>query len=108
MGSRGPAPTPAHVLQMRGTYREDRHGGEEFTLPKLTEMPAPPDEFTPLAQRLWREKAAMLVELDLLTDADLASLEGYVLAHERAIEAEKVVATDGRTIKTSQGMKRHP
>jgi P27 family predicted phage terminase small subunit len=108
MGQRGPAPTPSNILQMRGTYRADRHAGAETEAPKLTESPAPPDEFSPLAQRLWREKAKLLIELDLLTDADLASLEGYVLAHERAIEAERVVAIDGRTVPTSQGIKRHP
>lgn len=108
MGARGPAPTPASVLQMRGTYRGDRHAGEEISIPKLTQLAAPPDEFSPLAQKLWREKVLLLMELDLLTDADLASLEGYVLAHERAIEAERVIARDGRTVTTAQGMKRHP
>jgi len=108
MGARGPAPTPTTVLQMRGTYRPDRHGGDEPKAPAVTDVPPAPDEFSDLARTLWDRKSTLLIELNLLTAADLASLEGYVLAHERAIEAERVVSVEGRTVATSQGIKRHP
>ena len=108
MGSRGPAPTPTTVLQMRGTYREDRHGGEQPQGPLLTTAPPAPSYLRTLAAQIWDQKAALLVSMNLLTAADLASLEGYCLAHERAIEAEAVVAKDGRTVQTAQGIKRHP
>lgn len=108
MGRRGPAPTDRNVLQMRGTYRPDRDPGDEPEVAKLLELPAPPDHFGELAAKIWREKAELLVGLELLTEADLGSLEGYCLAHERAIEAEAIVRIEGRTVRTVQGLKRHP
>lgn len=108
MGARGPAPTPTNILQMRGTYRHDRHGGAELKAALLAKVPTPPKHLGVLAKKLWRQKAKTLIAMELLTAADLASLEGYCLAHERAIEAEAVVTVDGRTILTAQGRKRHP
>jgi P27 family predicted phage terminase small subunit len=108
MGERGPAPTPTNILHMRGTYRPDRHGGVEPSGPLLDVAPPAPSYLRSLATEIWDAKAALLVELKLLTAGDLASLEGYCVAHERAIEAEAVVALQGRTVLTAQGIKRHP
>lgn len=108
MGRRGPPPTPTRVLQMRGTYRNDRHGGVEPTGRALVKVPPPPKELSDAAKKFWRRVARHLITVKLLTDGDLFALEGYVLAYERATEAEAIVRTEGRTVTTSQGKKRHP
>jgi P27 family predicted phage terminase small subunit len=108
MGLRGPAPTPTKVLKMRGTYRPDRHGGSEPPSETLTKVPRAPSNLRSLARKLWRQIAKQLIAGERLATDDLQSLEGYVIAYERALESEAVVAVQGRTTKTSQGLGRHP
>ena len=108
MGRRGPAPTPSKLLRMRGTFRRARHAGSEPQPRTLPTVPTPPKRLGKLARQIWRETAKRLVAIDLLTASDLGALEAYCRAFARAIEAEAVVEREGRTIKSSQGRKRHP
>lgn len=107
MGRRGPRPTPTKVLQLRGTYRADRHGAGD-DLPALSRVPRPPASLSATARREWRIIGKRLHDAELLTAQDLPSLEAYCVVRARALEAEAVVAMEGRTITTPQGMKRHP
>lgn len=110
VGKRGPAPTPAKVLKMRGTYRPDRHGAPEgdVTVSVVSRVPRPPAHLSALAKKEWRTMAKRLHKIGILTVHDLPTLEAYCVARARAIEAETVVQAEGRTIVTLQGTKRHP
>lgn len=109
MGSRGPAPLPDNVLEMRGTFRGDRRPGQQVDAERLVRPPTAPKHLGELAKKIWRQKAKLLIQLELLTIGDLASLEGYCVAHERAIDAEAIVAVEGRTVRSIEGgLKRHP
>jgi len=93
---------------MRGTFRPDRHGGTEPQPGTLAKVPKAPKNLGDIARRIWRQTAKRLIAIDLLTESDLGALESYCLAYERAIEAEAVVAKEGRVVETPQGKKRHP
>jgi P27 family predicted phage terminase small subunit len=108
MGSRGPAPTPTRVLELRGTFRGDRHGGVEPKPAAPRKVPPAPKHLGDEARRIWKRLAKELLELELLTGVDLVALEGYCVTYERAIAAEAIVASEGRTVATAQGRKRHP
>ena len=106
--AKGRPRTPTKVLQLRGTFRPDRHGGAEPPAQLLEKIPRPPKHFGDAARRIWRQTAKTLIAMELLTAADLGALEGYCIAYERALDAEAVVKLEGRVVKTSQGFKRHP
>jgi P27 family predicted phage terminase small subunit len=108
MGARGPAPTPTKVLQLRGTFRPDRHGGSEPQPTTLSKVPRPPSHFGKTEKRIWRYVCNLLITEDRLAASDLGALEGYVTVWARALDAEAVVAVEGRTFKGSQGLQRHP
>lgn len=108
MGLRGPAPTPTKILKMRGTFRRDRHGGQEPQTTALVSVPRPPKHLSDTERKIWRRVARLLVASELLTANDLDTFEGYVVVYARALDAEAVVATEGRTVTTPQGLKRHP
>ena len=107
MGKRGPAPTPAKVLKMRGTYRADRHEAGDL-VPAVTKIPRPPTYLSKGARREWRRTAARAFKLGILTELDLNALEAYSIVRDRALESEAELARDGRMIETPQGRKRHP
>ncbi len=96
------------VLQLRGTYRGDRHAGAEPTPDVLTKIPRPPKHLGDVARTIWRQTAKRLIAIEILTENDLGALEGYCVTYERAIAAEAMVAMLGRMIQTAQGWKRHP
>jgi P27 family predicted phage terminase small subunit len=111
MGSRGPARTPTKVLQLRGTYRKDRHGdpaGEpEFEL--VTEMPPPPGFLDEMAAFEWHRVGPELIEKQLLTVADMAAFTLYCINVSRVVACEREIAKDGLTIETPQGfLQAHP
>lgn len=49
-----------------------------------------------------------LIQNGVLTGSDLVTLEAYCVARGRAIDAERVIAKEGRTFMTEQGPRRHP
>jgi P27 family predicted phage terminase small subunit len=110
MGKRGPAQTPTRVLQMRGTFRKDRHGDPntepEFEL--ITQMPAPPGFLDDVAVMEWNRVGPELVEKQLLTVADLAAFTLYCLNVARVVAAERMILKDGLTTWSQGGMKAHP
>lgn len=93
---------------MRGTFRRDRHGGQEPQAAKLILPPRPPKHLNATERKVWKRVAPTLVAAELLTANDLGTFESYVVIYARALDSEAVVARDGRTIETPQGMKRHP
>jgi P27 family predicted phage terminase small subunit len=110
MGKRGPSQTPTRVLQMRGTYRKDRHGDPntepEFEL--LTEMPPPPIVLDGIGRFEWHRVGPELIAKQLLADVDLAAFTLYCMNISRVIAAERMIADEGLTTWSQSGAKAHP
>jgi P27 family predicted phage terminase small subunit len=110
VGRRGPPQTPTRVLQLRGTFRKDRHGDPssepEFEL--VTEVPPPPGFLDEVAVMEWNRIAPELIEKKLLTVPDLAAFTLYCLNVARVVAAERMIAKDGLTTWSQSGMKAHP
>jgi len=83
VGKRGPAPTPAKILQLRGTYRKDRDAPNPVDPPKPARPPACPTWFArdvpwgKLARAEYRRLSRELLELGLLTEIDRDALLAY-------------------------------
>lgn len=71
-------------------------------------VPKAPTWLSPEARKEWRRVAPLLVERKTLTEGDLGTLEGYVTAHARMIEAERTIRVEGATYLGTSGPKRHP
>lgn len=110
MGRRGPSQTPTRVLQLRGTFRKDRHGDPE-TEPKfelLTEMPPPPVVLDGIGRFEWNRVGPELIAKQLLADVDLAAFTLYCLNVSRVIAAERIIMQEGLTTWSQSGAKAHP
>lgn len=102
--------------RLRGTFREDRHGGGRLAPPPLTVAPKPPTKLGKVAKREWKRVAQLLVDQSVLTDLDLVTLEGYCAAYELARRAEAELTTPHPetkelpplTMRTPMGVFPHP
>lgn len=105
MGLRGPQPTPTRILQLRGTYRKDRHGdpADQPQLEELEALPPPPGFFDTVAAFEWDRIGHELVAKRVLCKADLAAFTGYCCSVSRAVNADRAVMKLGSTMVTPQG-----
>lgn len=72
-------------------------------------LPVAPDHFGPDARDEWDRVVPLLVERQVLTDADLGLLERYCWQISVAIEAERLVSRDGVLMPNRFGeLRRHP
>lgn len=89
MGKRGPAPTPAKILQLRGTQRADRSAPNAPEPKAPAKAPSCPSWFGAdvlwgrLARSEYRRLARELLELGLLADVDRDALLSYCDAFGR-------------------------
>lgn len=103
MGLRGPAAKPRKLKLLDGTYRPDRDAGMPDPEP-IAKVPKPPAWLPADGKREWKRVAAQLVKLGVLTDPDLAALEGYCGSYARAVRADRALAKGGLTMRTPQGL----
>lgn len=71
-------------------------------------VPKPPAWLSKEARAEWRRVAPILVERKTLTEADLGTLESYATATGIVQQAQRQLNTDGLTVVSPQGVKRHP
>lgn len=71
-------------------------------------VPRAPSWLSADAKTEWRRVAPILVERDILTEADLGTLESYATATGVVREAQRAISRDGLIIATDDGPKRHP
>jgi P27 family predicted phage terminase small subunit len=97
MGARGPAPTPAEVLKLRGSPRaKGRSDGPALEV----EAPDRPRWLKKEARAEWDRVAALLVRQRVLTQLDRAFLAAYCVAWARwqkvlrEVEAQGEMALD--------------
>lgn len=74
----------------------------------VSDVPKAPAWLSKDAKAEWRRVAPILVERNVLTEADLGTLESYCVATARVRELERIIARDGLIVVTPQGPKRHP
>ena len=96
MARKGPAPRPAKLKMLDGTYRADRDGplGPE---PAAGEPPMP-DWLPDRAKAEWRRLAPKLLALGLLSELDLAALTAYCVAVSELEAATRTLEKDGRLV----------
>lgn len=106
-GKRGPAPKPRALKLLEGTFRPDRDEGMPDPEP-VVEVPATPKWLRKDGRAEWKRVATELVRLDVLTLVDLAALEGYCAAYDRAVRADRALSRGALTMKTPQGLIQRP
>lgn len=78
-------PAELHVLQ--GTHRKKDHGPKSAAaigggVSKPTKAPNPPDELDRIGKAEWRRVVKLLMEVNLLANADLRHLARYCAAYQ--------------------------
>jgi P27 family predicted phage terminase small subunit len=106
MARTGRPPKPTALKRLKGTYRKDRQRGREWQPP--AGAPAMPKSLDARAREVWRECVALLLPPGILTIADGEALADYCRAVSRADAADAVVADEGLTTATAEGIKVHP
>lgn len=91
----GRPPKPAAIHKLEGTYRPDRHKGDElFEVSKLV-CPAWLDG---AARRCWRDLAPLLAGAAVLTRGDRIALELLAKAYEEWRAADAAIAEFGGSL----------
>lgn len=102
MGDRGPAPTPAAILKMRGSWRaKGRTGGIQ---PK-TEIPLCPKWINNRARQAWKYIVPILNSLKVTTKLDRGAITRYCTTYAHWQECEEFLDKHGKayTVKNPDG-----
>jgi P27 family predicted phage terminase small subunit len=102
-GKRGPAPKPRWLKLLEGTFRADRDEGMPDP-PAVAAVPKPPSWLRKDGRAEWRRVAGQLVTLTVLTEVDVAALEGYCAAYDRAVRADRALSKGRLTMLSPQGL----
>ena len=100
---RGRKPTPRNLRLVKGTDRPDRHNQNEPVVP--VSVPEPPDNLTDDEAEKFREMAAKLANMRVMTEQDVDALAFYCVNFCRWVEATDIVKAGGMMVKSRQG---HP
>lgn len=86
---RGPAPTPKHILSLRGSkeakYREELGN-------KPAELPEPADWLRPAAKEMFRRVAGFCLGMGTLAESDEQVIARYAITWDKWQEAERELA----------------
>ena len=92
-GQSGRRAKPRAIKELAGTFRADQHNPNEPTLPVFDKVPACPKHLQGEARKAWRRTARVVVQMGILTEADLPAMEAYCVtyaiwkeAHEKLVE----------------------
>ena len=89
---RGPAPTPKHILAMRGS--REAKGREELGT-TVDALPSPPEWLRPAAQEMFRLVCGYAQRMGTLAESDLEVIARYSIIWDRWRDAEMQLAKDG-------------
>ncbi len=97
MAKRGRPSKPTSLKVLDGTYRKDRHGEieKEPETRILESVPAAPDELDERGIHHWNEAGGLLLEMGILTTAELPSLLHYARTQSEIYECEDDIAANG-------------
>jgi P27 family predicted phage terminase small subunit len=107
MGKRGPAPTPAAIRMLEGTYREDRHGAAV----RVREgVPAKPEWLGDISSTVWDERIDECLETPgLLSPMDGPALALYCDAWQQFHDAKAIIDKQGMVAISEKGAEyQHP
>lgn len=93
MPGRTPKPTRLKILQ--GNPGERRLNPNEPQPEIISIVPAAPAHLTEVAKEKWRDAAAELCRLKLLTKADIDLLANYCICYARKRDADKFIRDHG-------------
>ena len=96
MATRGPKPTPRNLRLVKGTDRPSRMNDDEPILPVT--IPDPPEHLGDRETDKFREMAAKLARMRVMSDADIDALAMYCVSWIRMIEADRRVAEMGEIV----------
>lgn len=100
MGKRGPKPTPAAVLESRGSWRAPGRAVDEAI---YTGTPVMPDCLTGEAKALWDRVVPQLVAARIPKQPDSESLAAMCMAWAQACDATRTLSKTGILIKDARG-----
>jgi P27 family predicted phage terminase small subunit len=107
MGRRGPAATPANILQLTGNPGH-RKANKKEARPRPT-PPPPPSWLTASGKAAWKRLLPELDRLGLLTLVDGDAFAAYCEAVSQFEWATKTLAAEGMTFTTDKGyVGQHP
>ena len=104
----GRPPKPDNVHQLHGTRsRVTKAPGHESPDPEpVTEVPPPPHTLTTdRVQRKWKDTAAALLRMKVLTATDIDALESYCVSYDMMCDAVEEIRIEGLTIFGASGVK---
>jgi P27 family predicted phage terminase small subunit len=90
--AKGPAPTPKHILQLRGS-KEAKYREELGTPPDA--VPEPPDWMRPASQEMFRLVCGFLLRMGTLAESDAQVIARYAIVWDKWQEAERNLAKTG-------------
>ena len=74
----------------------------------MIDVPPPPSWLSRQGKAEWKKVAAILVERQHLTDADLGTLAAYADAVGQLVEMTTIINSEGAVIATEKGPRKHP
>lgn len=103
MSTRGRKPKPAALHLLNGNPSKsslDKRFEKETDASKIRieEAPLAPEWLDPIARAEWRRVAELLMEIKILTEADLSALEMYCKSYSRWKNAEHELDEAGSTV----------
>ena len=100
---------PTKVKKLRRTHQQCRDRGGMDAGERLTRAPVAPDTLSDAGKKEWRPLARNLVEMGVLTRADLRTLELCCETLATATALEETIHAEGFTIEAATGGKKaHP
>jgi P27 family predicted phage terminase small subunit len=90
--AKGPAPTPKHILQMRGS--KEANYREELGTP-LSELPPPPEWMRQPAKEMFTQVCEFTQRMGTLSESDIQVIARYAIIWDKWQEAERNLAKDG-------------
>ena len=89
---RGPAPTPKHLLKLRGSPEANQR--EELGTP-LSEIPDPPNWMRPAAKEMFKLVCGFTKKMGTLAESDTQVIARYSIIWDKWQEAERNLAKTG-------------
>jgi P27 family predicted phage terminase small subunit len=101
MGSRGPTQKPVALHISEGTFRADRHHGEQPRAPVA--IPECPPELNAEARAEFERAGGLLRDAGLVARCDKGALAGYAVSYALVMECEREIAREGLTVTNAKG-----
>ena len=108
MPGRNPKPTALKRLDGNPGKRPLPEPGQEAEPEKLVALGEPPEMLGEYGCAEWTRVGPILIDLGLLTSADLVTFTSYCMTVQTLIEARKDIAENGMTIEGKYGKVRNP